>query len=293
MQKAVIFALLLFTPCLLALPALPLGLGGGDKGGSALPLGNSKGGKSDCKIVGGLLDGDLKVVFQVLGLDANLDGIVGDLVSLIRCVLEKVIQILQKLLPKLNTTQLDKLTKLLANPEMTKSEILQTIDGWIAGEPIELQEFYNQTVTDVEDKAEATLNTLIDISNGISPELGDLVKKISDIVLDDVITLLHENEAIGKLVSDLLGDVDKLADKLLKNLDNLLCSLLNGLGLDGLLDLTGLQLLDGLIKKGGLLGLVADLLNSILGGDGNGILGQLLGGSLLGGGKSGGLPLPL
>lgn len=190
MQKAVIFALLLFTPCLLALPALPLvgGLTGGDKSGSSgalsLPLGGgNKGGKSDCKIVGGLLDGDLKIVFQVLGLDANLDGIVGDLVALIRCVLEKVIQILQKLLPKLNTTQLDKLTKLLANPEMTKSEILQTIDGWIEGEPVELREFYNQTVTDVEDKAEATLNTLIDIANGISPELGNLVKELSVSIL--------------------------------------------------------------------------------------------------------------
>ena len=98
------------------------------------------------------------------------------------------------------------------------------------------------------------------------------------ILLNDVITLLHENELIGKLVSDLLGDVDKLAGDLLDNLDNLLCGLLNGLGLDGLLDLTGLKLLDGLIKKGGLLGLVADLLNSILGGDGKGLLGSLLGG---------------
>lgn len=96
--------------------------------------------------------------------------------------------------------------------------------------------------------------------------------------MDDVITLLHENEMIGKLVSELLGDVQQLADDLLKNLDNLLCSLLNGLNLDGLLDLTGLKLLDGLIKKGGLLGLVAELLNSILGSNGNGLLGSLLGG---------------
>jgi hypothetical protein len=281
MQKAVIFALLLLAPTLFALPALPI-LGGGSKEAST-------GGKEPCKIVGGLLDGDLKVVFQVLGLDANLEGIVGDLISLIRCVLEKIILILQQLLPKLNTAQLDKLTALLANPEMTKSEILQTIDGWIAGEPVDLQEFYNQTVTDVQDKAEATLNTLTDIANGISPELGKLVKEVSNIVLDDVLTLLDENKALGNLVSNLLGNVDDLADQLLKDLDELLCSLLNGLGLDKILNLKGLSLLDGLIKKGGLLGLVADLLNSILNGSaGNGLLGGLLGG-VLGGGKSGGL----
>jgi len=103
------------------------------------------------------------------------------------------------------------------------------------------------------------------------------------------LTLLDENKALGNLVHNLLGNVQDLADDLLKDLDDLLCSLLNGLGLDKILNLKGLSLLDGLIKKGGLLGLVADLLNSILNGSaGNGLVGGLLGG-VLGGGKSGGL----
>ena len=147
----------------------------------ALPLLGGGGGVSSSPNDGplsGLLNGKLLGVLKVLPLNAGIDGVVGDLITLVRTLLEKVIQILQQLLPSLSTEQLDELTGLLKNENMTKSEILQTIDSWISGQPIELQQLYKSIVEDVEGKVDATFETLKNVANGISPEVGQLVVKL-------------------------------------------------------------------------------------------------------------------
>ena len=161
-KATILFAFLLSTSVF----ALPL-LGGG--GVSSSPNDGP---------LSGLLNGKLLGVLKVLPLNAGIDGVVGDLITLVRTLLEKVIQILQQLLPSLSTEQLDELTGLLKNENMTKSEILQTIDSWISGQPIELQQLYKSIVEDVEGKVDATFETLKNVASGISPEVGQLVEKL-------------------------------------------------------------------------------------------------------------------
>jgi len=195
-KTVIVFALLLSSSCF-ASPLLDGLLGGGGKGGNSgekqsdgkksgavtsSPGGSGSSGSSDggeLDLAGLLFEGKLLGVLDILPLNAGLDGLVGDLVTLIRALLEKVIQILQKLLPSLDTEQLETLTALLENENMTKSEILQTLDKFIAGQPLDLQELYKSIVEDVQGKVDATLDTLIKIANGISPELGDLVSQIA------------------------------------------------------------------------------------------------------------------
>src|SRR5689334_10066014 len=141
-KSLILFAFLLSSSAF----ALPL-LGGGD-GGSAVS-GSPNGGDGP---LSGLLNGKLLGVLKVLPLNAGIDGVVGDLITLVRTLLEKVIQILQRLLPSLSVDELDELTALLKNENMTKSEILQTIDDWIKGKPIKLQQLYKSIVEDVEGK---------------------------------------------------------------------------------------------------------------------------------------------
>lgn len=167
-KSFVVFAALLLSSSVFALP-LDI-LGGGGAAASPSPNGDGP--------LSGLLNGKLLGVLKVLPLNAGLDGVVGDVVTLVRTLLEKVIQILQQLLPSLNPTQLNELTGLLKNENMTKSEILQTIDDWIKGQPIELQQAYAAIVEDVEGKIDATFTTLKNIANGISPEVGELVEKL-------------------------------------------------------------------------------------------------------------------
>jgi len=164
-KSVILFAFLLSTSVF----ALPL-LGGGG-GVSSSPNG-------DDGPLSGLLNGKLLGVLKVLPLNAGIDGVVGDLITLVRTLLEKVIQILQRLLPSLSTEQLDELTGLLKNENMTKSEILQTIDSWIAGQPIELQQLYKSIVEDVDGKIASTFTTLKNIANGISPQVGQLVEEL-------------------------------------------------------------------------------------------------------------------
>uniref|UniRef100_A0A914XX53 SXP/RAL-2 family protein Ani s 5-like cation-binding domain-containing protein n=1 Tax=Panagrolaimus superbus TaxID=310955 RepID=A0A914XX53_9BILA len=278
----ILFAFLLSTSVF----ALPL-LGGGSSTSSE---------KNDNGPLSGLLNGKLLGVLKVLPLNAGIDGVVGDLITLVRTLLEKVIQILQRLLPSLSTEQLDELTGLLKNENMTKSEILQTIDNWIAGQPIELQQLYKSIVEDVEGKIDATFETLKNIANDISPEVGQLIEKLGNIVQDDVLTLLEEDQAIGNLLSNLLKNVDKLLQDLLRDIDSLLKNLLSTLNLNDLLNLDGLLQLNGLLNDGllgsllGENGVVNQLLDGLLGGilGGGENDGGLLGG-LLGGGKKGGL----
>jgi len=280
-KSVIVFAFLLSTSVF----ALPLNIGGGSSDGASS--------NGDSGPLSGLLNGKLLVVLKVLPLNAGINGVVGDLITLVRVLLEKVIQILQRLLPSLSTEQLDELTALLKNENMTKSEILQTIDGWIAGQPIELQKLYKSIVEDVEGKVDATFDTLKNIAYDISPEVGELVEKLGNIVQDELLTLLQEDEAIGNLLSNLLKNVDKLLKQLLKDLDRLLTDLLSTLNLDDLLNLDGLLQLDGLLKDGllgsllGENGVVNRLLDGLLGG----ILGDdgLLGGGLLGDKKGKGL----
>uniref|UniRef100_A0AC34GMX1 SXP/RAL-2 family protein Ani s 5-like cation-binding domain-containing protein n=1 Tax=Panagrolaimus sp. ES5 TaxID=591445 RepID=A0AC34GMX1_9BILA len=158
-KTVILFAFLASTTVF----ALPL-LGGG--GVSSAP--NNGGG--DNGPLSGLLNGKLLGVLKGLPLNAGINGALGDLVTLVRTLLEKVFQILQQLLPSLSKQQLDELTGLLKNENMTKSEILETIDSWIAGQPIELQQLYKSIVEDVEGKIDATFTTLKNIANGISPE---------------------------------------------------------------------------------------------------------------------------
>ena len=173
-KSFIVFALLLSTSVF----ALPI-LGGGGSGVSDSPNG-------DDGPLSGLLNGKLLGVLKVLPLNAGLDGVVGDVVTLVRTLLEKVIQILQQLLPSLSTEQLDELTGLLKNENMTKSEILETIDSWIAGQPIELQDLYKSIVEDVDGKIDATFKALKKIADGISPEVGQLV--------DDLRVSLNNNK---------------------------------------------------------------------------------------------------
>jgi hypothetical protein len=126
----------------------------------------------------GLLNGKLLGVLKVLPLNAGIDGVFGDVITIVRTLLEKVIQILQRLLPSLSTEQLDELTALLKNENMTKSEILQTIDDWIKGQPIETRKLYQSIVKDLDDKIDATFDTLKNIAYDISPEVGELVEKL-------------------------------------------------------------------------------------------------------------------
>ena len=159
--------------------ALPLNIGGSSDGAVSPPSSNGGGDGP----LSGLLNGKLLGVLKGLPLNAGIDGIVGDVITLVRTLLEKVIQILQRLLPSLSTEQLDELTALLKNENMTKSEILQTIDGWIAGQPIELQKLYKSIVEDVEGKVDATFDTLKNIAYDISPEVGELVEKLGVSIL--------------------------------------------------------------------------------------------------------------
>ena len=166
-KSVIVFAAFLLSTSVFA---LPLNIGGSSDG-AVSP--SSKDGP-----LSGLLNGKLLGVLKGLPLDAGIEGVVGDVITLVRTLLEKVIQILQRLLPSLSTQQLDELTALLKNENMTKSEILQTIDGWIAGQPIELQKLYKSIVEDVEGKVDATFDTLKNIAYDISPEVGELVEKL-------------------------------------------------------------------------------------------------------------------
>ena len=166
-KSVILFAFLLSSSVF----ALPLNLLGG--GSSEASNGGGKDGP-----LSGLLNGELLGVLKVLPLNAGIDGVVGDLITLVRTLLEKVIQILQQLIPSLSTEQLEELTDLLKNENMTKSEILQTIDGWIKGQPIETQKLYQSIVKDLDGKIDATFDTLKNIANDISPEVGDLVEKL-------------------------------------------------------------------------------------------------------------------
>jgi hypothetical protein len=170
-SKSVILFAFLLSSSVFALPLNILG------GGSSEASSNG-GGKGKDGPLSGLLNGELLGVLKVLPLNAGIDGVVGDLITLVRTLLEKVIQILQQLLPSLSTEQLDELTALLKNENMTKSEILQTIDDWIKGQPIKTQKLYQSIVKDLDGKIDATFNTLKNIANDISPEVGDLVEKL-------------------------------------------------------------------------------------------------------------------
>ena len=181
-KSVIVFAFLLSTSVF----ALPLNIGGSSDGAVSPP--SSKDGP-----LSGLLNGKLLGVLKSLPLNAGIEGVVGDVITLVRTLLEKVIQILQRLLPSLSTQQLDELTALLKNENMTKSEILQTIDGWIAGQPIELQKLYKSIVEDVEGKVDATFDTLKNIAYDISPEVGELVEKLGvSLSLQRMITVIRK-----------------------------------------------------------------------------------------------------
>ena len=155
--------------------ALPI-LGGGDsdgKDGSS----SSNGGKSG-PLSGLIENGELLSVLKSLPLRAGLNGLVGDVVKLVRTLLEKVILILEQLIPSLSTKQLDELTELLKNENMTKSEILETIDNWVKGQPIKTQDLYKSIVEDLDGKINATFEALKDIAYDISPEIGELIEKL-------------------------------------------------------------------------------------------------------------------
>ena len=169
-KSVIVFAAFLLSTSVFA---LPLNIGGSSDGAVSPPSSNGGDGP-----LSGLLNGKLLGVLKGLPLNAGINGVVGDVITLVRTLLEKVIQILQRLLPSLSTQQLDELTALLKNENMTKSEILQTIDGWIAGQPIELQKLYKSIVEDVEGKVDATFDTLKNIAYDISPEVGELVEKL-------------------------------------------------------------------------------------------------------------------
>jgi hypothetical protein len=182
-KSVIVFAFLLSTSVF----ALPLNIGGSSDGAVSPPSSNGGGDGP----LSGLLNGKLLGVLKGLPLDAGIEGVVGDVITLVRTLLEKVIQILQRLLPSLSTQQLDELTALLKNENMTKSEILQTIDGWIAGQPIELQKLYKSIVEDVNGKVDATFDTLKNIAYDISPEVGELVEKLGvSLLLQSLITVL-------------------------------------------------------------------------------------------------------
>ena len=161
-------------------------LGGGLLGGSggATPLPGTSGGAA-----GGLnggLDGVLGgpdgilAILKVLPLNAGLDGLVGDVVRVIRVLLDEVINILERLLPGLTEIQLDELSKLLANENLTHSEILQEIDGWVSGQKdVNLTNLYNSIKEDVQGKVGSTLETVQKIANNLSPELGQFVKQLA------------------------------------------------------------------------------------------------------------------
>ena len=170
-KSVILFAFLLSSSVF----ALPLNILGGGSGEKAVSPSSNGGGDGP---LSGLLNGELLGVLKVLPLNAGIDGVVGDLITLVRTLLEKVIQILQKLLPSLSTEQLDELTGLLKNENMTKSEILQTIDEWIKGQPIKTQKLYQSIVKDLDGKIDATFDTLKNIAYDISPEVGELVEKL-------------------------------------------------------------------------------------------------------------------
>lgn len=181
-SKAIIVFALLLSTSVFALPLL-----GGDSGAVSASPNEGDGPLS------GLLNGKLLGVLKVLPLNAGLDGVVGDLVTLVRTLLEKVIQILQRLLPSLSTEDLDELTELLKNENMTKSEILQTIDDWISGKSIDLQKLYKAIVEDVDGKVDATFETLKKIANDISPEVGELVEGLGVSLFPSSTTTIIQN----------------------------------------------------------------------------------------------------
>ena len=161
------------------------GLGGLLGGGGATPpsLPGASGGAAG---LNGGLDGVLGgpdgilAILKVLPLNAGLDGLVGDVVRVIRVLLDEVINILERLLPGLTEIQLDELSKLLANENLTHSEILQEIDGWVSGQKdVNLTNLYNSIKEDVQGKVGSTLETVEKIANNLSPELGQFVQQLA------------------------------------------------------------------------------------------------------------------
>ena len=149
------------------------GLGGilGGGGGVATPL---PGGVSL-----GSGDGNLLSILQILPLKGGLNGLVGDVINLLRLLLSQVRLILNALLPSLSTEQVSELEALLSNPNMTSSEILQTLDKWIADqEDVNLLNLYNSIKEDVQGKVEAVLNTLENIVRSILPSAKPLIAQL-------------------------------------------------------------------------------------------------------------------
>ena len=161
-------------------------LGGGLLGGGGATPPSLPGTSGAAAGLNGGLDGllggpdGILAILKVLPLNAGLDGLVGDVVRVIRVLLDEVINILERLLPGLTEIQLDELSKLLANENLTHSEILQEIDGWVSGQKdVNLTNLYNSIKEDVQGKVGSTLETVQKIANNLSPELGQFVKQLA------------------------------------------------------------------------------------------------------------------
>ena len=124
-------------------------------------------------------DGNLLSILQILPLKEGLNGLVGDVINLLRLLLSQVRLILNALLPSLSTEQVSELEALLSNPNMTSSEILQTLDKWIADqEDIDLLNLYNSIKEDVQGKVDAVLNTLENIVGSLLPSAKPLIAQL-------------------------------------------------------------------------------------------------------------------
>uniref|UniRef100_A0A914RCZ6 AAA+ ATPase domain-containing protein n=1 Tax=Panagrolaimus davidi TaxID=227884 RepID=A0A914RCZ6_9BILA len=138
-------------------------------------------------------------------LNAGILGFVGDLIILVRTLFEKIIQILQQLLPSLSTKQLDELTALLKNENMTKSKILQTIVNWNEAEPLD-DEILRMTADDIKSRTQLLDNEIRIMINDVQ-RIDHSVQSMKEKIKEN-----NERIKVNKTLPYLISNVVELLE---------------------------------------------------------------------------------